>query len=412
MKKIISLLLSSVLLLPLTGCSSSFHVTDLMADITATPLQEVNTLSDDDTKAITDFTLQLFQKEISDSKNTLLSPISVMYALAMSANGANANTLTQIENALGMSLTELNSTLSAYQNALPQGDKYKLNLANSIWFKEVENFNVKKDFLQINADAYDAGLYQAPFNESTLKAVNKWVSEHTDGMIENMLDQLSPDAMMLLINAITFDAEWENVYSDYQVNNGQFTLIDGTTQDVEMMHSTEYKYLEDSKATGFIKYYADQKYAFAALLPNTDSNLYDYASSLNSQQLIELLSHAQDIKVNTMIPKFELEYSSSLNQTLSSMGMIDAFDPEAADFTRIAENNELVISQVLHKTFIAVNEQGTKAGAATVVEMEATSAMPEPEEIKEVILNRPFLFMLIDCNTNIPLFIGTVMDIQ
>lgn len=412
MKKIISLLLSSVLLLPLTGCSSSFHVTDLMADITATPLQEVNTLSDDDTKAITDFTLQLFQKEISDSKNTLLSPISVMYALAMSANGANANTLTQIENALGMSLTELNSTLSAYQNALPQGDKYKLNLANSIWFKEVENFNVKKDFLQINADAYDAGLYQAPFNESTLKAVNKWVSEHTDGMIENILDQLSPDAMMLLINAITFDAEWENVYSDYQVNNGQFTLIDGRTQDVEMMHSTEYKYLEDSKATGFIKYYADQKYAFAALLPNTDSNLYDYASSLNSQQLIDLLSHAQDIKVNTMIPKFELEYSSSLNQTLSSMGMIDAFDPEAADFTRIAENNELVISQVLHKTFIAVNEQGTKAGAATVVEMEATSAMPEPEEIKEVILNRPFLFMLIDCNTNVPLFIGTVMDIQ
>lgn len=412
MKKIISLLLSSVLLLPLTGCSSSFHVTDLMADITATPLQEVNTLSDDDTKAITDFTLQLFQKEISDSKNTLLSPISVMYALAMSANGANANTLTQIENALGMSLTELNSTLSAYQNALPQGDKYKLNLANSIWFKEVENFNVKKDFLQINADAYDAGLYQAPFNESTLKAVNKWVSEHTDGMIENMLDQLSPDAMMLLINAITFDAEWENVYSDYQVNNGQFTLIDGRTQDVEMMHSTEYKYLEDTKASGFIKYYADQKYAFAALLPNTDINLYDYASSLNSQQLIELLSHAQDIKVNTMIPKFELEYSSSLNQTLSSMGMIDAFDPEAADFTRIAENNELVISQVLHKTFIAVNEQGTKAGAATVVEMEATSAMPEPEEIKEVILNRPFLFMLIDCNTNIPLFIGTVMDIK
>lgn len=412
MKKIISLLLSSVLLLPLTGCSSSFHVTDLMADITATPLQEVNTLSDDDTKAITDFTLQLFQKEISDSKNTLLSPISVMYALAMSANGANANTLTQIENALGMSLTELNSTLSAYQNALPQGDKYKLNLANSIWFKEVENFNVKKDFLQINADAYDAGLYQAPFNESTLKAVNKWVSEHTDGMIENILDQLSPDAMMLLINAITFNAEWENVYNDNQVNNGQFTLIDGRTQDVEMMHSTEYKYLEDTKATGFIKHYADQKYAFAALLPNTDSNLYDYASSLNSQQLIELLSHAQDIKVNTMIPKFELEYSSSLNQTLSSMGMIDAFDPEAADFTRIAENNELVISQVLHKTFIAVNEQGTKAGAATVVEMEATSAMPEPEEIKEVILNRPFLFMLIDCNTNIPLFIGTVMDIQ
>lgn len=412
MKKIINLLLISVLLLPLSSCSSSFHVTDLMADITAAPLKEVKPLSDDDTIAITDFTLQLFQKEISDSKNTLLSPVSVMYALAMSANGANANTLTQIENALGMSLTELNSTLSAYQNALPQGDKYKLNLANSIWFKEVENFNVKKDFLQINADAYDAGLYQAPFNKSTLNAVNKWVSEHTDGMIENMLDQLSPDAMMLLINAITFDAKWQSEYTKQQVNDGNFTLTDGTTQAVEMMHSVEYKYLEDNQATGFIKYYADQKYAFAALLPNTDIKLSDYVRSLNSHQLIELLSHAQDIKVNTAIPKFEMEYSSSLNQTLSLMGMVDAFDLEAADFTGITDNNDLVISQVLHKTFIAVNEQGTKAGAATVVEMEATSAMPEPEEIKEVILNRPFLFMLIECETNSPIFIGTMMNIK
>lgn len=412
MKKLICLSLISALLLPLTSCSSKSHVTDLMSDITANPLTEMHTLSNEDTMAISDFTLQLFQKEISDSENTLLSPISVLYAITMTANGAGANTLTQIENALGMPLSKLNTTLSTLKKALPQGDKYKLELANSIWFKEVENFNVKKDFLQINADAYDAAFYQAPFNESTLNAVNNWVSEHTDGMIEKMLDQLSPDALMLLINAITFDAEWENVYSDNQVNNGHFTPVDGTTQDVEMMYSTEYKYLEDTKATGFIKYYADQKYAFAALLPNTDINLYDYALSLNSQQLMELLNHAQDIKVNTAMPKFELEYSSSLNQTLSSMGMSDAFDPETADFSGITDNNELFISQVLHKTFIAVNKQGSKAGAATVVEMEATAAMPEPEEIKEVILNRPFLFMLIDCNTNVPLFIGTVMDIK
>lgn len=412
MKKLICLSLISALLLPLASCSSKSHITDLMSDITANPLTEMHTLSNEDTMAITDFTLQLFQKEISDSETTLLSPISVLYAITMTANGAGANTLTQIENALGMPLSELNTTLSILKKALPQGDKYKLELANSIWFKEVENFNAKKDFLQINADAYDAEFYQAPFNESTLYAVNNWVSEHTDGMIEKMLDQLSPDALMLLINAITFDAEWENIYSDDQVNNGYFTPVDGITQDVEMMYSTEYKYLEDTKATGFIKYYADQKYAFAALLPNTDINLYDYALSLNSQQLMELLNHAQDIKVNTAMPKFELEYSSSLNQTLSSMGMSDAFDPETADFSGITDNNELFISQVLHKTFIAVNKQGSKAGAATVVEMEATAAMPEPEEIKEVILNRPFLFMLIDCETSIPIFIGTVMDIK
>lgn len=412
MKKRFCLSLIAALLLPLTSCSSQSHVTDLMADITADSSTMMHTLSEYEAANITDFTLQLFQQELSDYENTLLSPISVLYALAMSANGANGNTLTQMENVFGMTISELNSSLAAFNHSLSKDSNCKLELANSIWFKELDDFNVKKDFLQINADAYQAGLYQAPFDTNTLHAVNKWVSEHTEGMIEKMLDELSPDARMLLINAITFDAQWQNEYPENQVHEGTFTTADNTTQDVKMMYSAEYKYLEDAQATGFIKYYADQEYAFAALLPNQDINLNDYIRSLNSHDLMDMLSHAQDMKVNTAIPQFELEYSTSLNQTLASMGLVDAFDPETADFTNISENTKLAISQVLHKTFIAVNEQGTKAGAATVVEMEATAAMPEAEEVKEVILNRPFLFMLIDCDTNMPIFIGTVKSIQ
>lgn len=411
MKKVICLSLIFTLFFPLNGCSTQSQVTDLMSDYQANSIESKKTMTDRGTRAITDFTLQLFQHEISTKENTLLSPISILYALAMSANGAKENTLTEMEKVFGLPIHDLNADLNAFRHSLPESSKYKLDLANSIWLKDDEKFNVKEAFLQINADAYDAGLYQAPFNNNTLNAINKWVSDHTDGMIEEILDEISQDATMFLINAIAFEAEWEKPYTIDQVNDGKFTSVDGTLEDVELMSSTEYNYLSDDQATGFIKYYADQKYAFVALLPDENIKLQDYAASLSSEQLSALLSQAQDIKVNTAIPKFEIESYSELSDTLIAMGMIDAFDSSRADFTGIAESN-LAIDKVQHKTYLAVNEQGSKAGAAAVVEMEATAALKEPEEVKEVILNRPFLFMLIECDTNIPIFIGTVMNIK
>ena len=214
---------------------------------------------------------------------------------------------------------------------------------------------------------------------------------------------------MYLINALAFDAEWQVVYNESRVRDGVFTKEDGTKQNVELMYSEEQRFLEDTDATGFIKYYADQKYAFAALLPNEGVSVSDYIASLSGEKLHGMLSNARMVEVNAAIPKFEMEYEVQMNEIQKEMGMTDAFDPNASDLSGLGSSTRgnLFVSRVLHKTFITVDEKGTKAGAATVVEVSEESA---PVEVEEVYLNRPFVYMLIDCETNLPFFIGTAMD--
>ena len=192
-------------------------------------------------------------------------------------------------------------------------------------------------------------------------------------------------------------------------------MEDGTRQDVDMMHSEEYTYLEDDLATGFIKYYKDRKYAFVAMLPNEGVSVSQYVDSLTGEHLRELLNNPQDLTVFASIPKFETEYDIEMSEVLQKMGMTDAFDWQVADFSRLGTYNvdgmNICINRVLHKTFISVSEQGTRAGAATAVEMVAEGAM-EIVEFKEVVLDRPFVYMLIDCETNLPFFIGTMMNVN
>ena len=366
-------------------------------------------LSGDNAAAVTDFAVRLFQHSAEDGKNTLISPLSVLTALSMTANGAKGNTLAQMEDVFGIQVAELNPYLHAYFKALPAGEKYKLSPANSIWFRDDERFTVSQDFLQANANWYNAGIYKAPFDDTTLKDINNWVSENTDGMIKDILDEIPYDAVMYLINALAFEAEWQKIYNKGRVQEGVFTKEDGTRQNVELMYSEEYEFLKDEKATGFIKYYADRKYAFVALLPDEGVTVSDYVDSLTGERLRELLTDPKPVQVNAAIPKFEIEYSVKMNEILKGMGMVDAFDYEAADLSRSAHpQGNLFISRVLHKTFIAVDEKGTKAGAATVVEVQNESA---PSEFEIVYLDRPFVYMLIDCEALLPFFIGTAMDI-
>ena len=408
------LILVLSMMITLSACAYTASKTNLMSGMEANTVTTDIDISGESRALIADFAVRLFQQCAEDSKNTLISPLSVISALAMTANGAEGNTLSQMEEAFGIPVSKLNEYLYAYTRALPAGDKYKLSLANSIWFKDDESLTVELDFLQTNANCYGAGLYKVPFNNQTLSDINNWVDENTDGMIKDILDSIPEEAIMYLVNALAFDAEWENIYYDYQVQEGVFTKEDGSKQQVELMRSTEHQYLLDDDAVGFIKYYADRKYAFAALLPNEDISVTDYVKSLTGEKLTSMLSDPLNVKVDAAIPKFESEYKTQLNDILKAMGMTDAFDYTLSDFSGIGHvaNHNLYISRVLHKTFIAVDEKGTKAGAATVVEMKSESAMPEPEEIKVVHLDRPFVYILIDCDANLPVFTGTVMDIN
>ena len=370
-------------------------------------------LTDVSDAAVTDFAIRLFKESMADGENTLISPLSVLVALSMTANGADNETLSQMEAVLGMPIEQLNTWIHSYMENLPEAEKYKLSLANSIWFTDDERFTVNQDFLQTNADYYGADIYRAPFDDDTCKDINKWVKDNTDGMIKNILDQIPQEAVMYLINALAFDAEWQDIYFENQVREGEFTTENGEKRNVDMMYSEENKYLEDKHATGFIKYYKDRKYAFAALLPKEGTTVSEYIASLDGEHLNELLTNAKSVFVNTSIPKFETEYDVEMSAVLSGMGMPDAFSGATADFSKLGHSTagNIFINRVLHKTFISVDERGTKAGAATVVEMNDECALII-EDPKQVFLDRPFVYMLIDCETNQPFFIGTMMDVE
>lgn len=408
---LISLLLVCALVINFTGCTANEN----QAENLMTNLKASNTETSDDisfqNQSYTDFAVRLFKESEESGKNTLISPFSVFCALAMTANGAKGETLEQMEKVLGMTAEEMNQYIYSYMKNLPQEEKCKLSLANSIWLNDENNFAVNNDFLQTNADYYGADVYKAPFNEQTRSDINNWVKQNTDEMIPEILNEISADAVMYLVNALAFDAEWDENHEKERVKKEIFTKEDGTEQNAEFMHSSEGTYLKDKNAVGFMKYYSGSKYAFAAMLPNKGTSLSDYVKSLTGESVSAMLAKPQYETVLASIPKFETEYNAQMSETLKEMGMIKAFDMSGADFSGLgnSDRGKIYISRVLHKTFISVGEMGTKAGAASAVELKCGSAMED--EIKEIYLNRPFVYMIIDCENNIPLFIGTVTDI-
>lgn len=377
--------------------------------------------SEDAQIAAMDFSVRLFKNTINapsprggnTDDNVLISPTSVLTALVMTANGAENDTLAQMEAVFGIEREPLRDYLRTYLDSLPNEEKYKLHMANSIWIKNDENFTVNKEFIDVNKTYFDAGVYEEDFDQKTLKEINKWVKKNTDGMIEEILNEIPDDVVMYLINALAFEAEWEEIYKTTQIRDSKFTLANGIQQDVEYMYSEENLYLEDEKATGFVKYYKDRKYAFAALLPNEGVSVSEYVAGMSGGRLKELLDNPQEVQVNASIPKFDVEYDVLLNDILKVMGMKDVFNGSKADLSGIGSHTagNLFVSRVIHKTHMQVDEKGTKAGAATVIEVELESAMEMPES-KTVRLDRPFIYMIIDCETNQPIFMGTMQQVE
>ncbi|MDD4078868.1 MAG: serpin family protein [Eubacteriales bacterium] len=407
----LSLLLLAAITVNLSACVPSVQAADLMTGISGKSVQG----KDADAKFIgntADFSLALFKKASSEEKNSLISPLSVLLALAMTANGADTQTLSEMEAVLGgdIGLDALNEYLYSYVTNLPKDKKARVDIANSIWFQEDEDqLLVEKDFLQKNADYYNAAAYKSPFDGQTLRDINNWVKENTDGMIDKILDQISPAAVMYLINAVVFDAQWDTVYKKNNIHQGEFTNLDGTKQTAEFMHSEESIYLDDGRATGFIKPYADNKYSFVALLPNEGITVGDYIQGLTGEGFLQTIDGAVNTAVSAALPKFSYDYTIQMNAALLSLGMPTAFSPETADFSKLGKSarGNIYIGEVLHKTFIQVDELGTKAGAVTKVEMKCGSVM----EAKVVRLDRPFVYAIIDNASKLPVFIGAVMEI-
>ena len=413
-RKIMGLLLVCVMIINLSGCKK-VYAADLMSGVKANSVSS-KALDETFINSQMRLALELFKSSAkeSENKNVLISPLSIQLALSMTANGAVGQTKMEMEKLLGgeISIEELNQYLYSYVKSLPSEEKSKLEIANSIWWRDTEDIlTVEKDFLQTNADYYGADAYKAPFDGQTVKDINDWVKEKTDGMIDSIVDEIDKFTMMYLINALVFDAEWENVYTKSDIRDGTFSSISGKKSVVPMMNSEEYKYLDDGKSVGFIKDYKDGKHSFAALLPNEDIGIYNYIKGQTTEGLLEILNNAKEELVKATMPKFSYEYEIGMSGILKALGIPTAFDESLADFSKMgklsSKDDNLYIGDVLHKTFISVDELGTKAGAVTSVEVDRMG-MAKPNYVK---LDRPFVYMIIDNATSLPIFIGAVMDI-
>lgn len=393
----------------LTGRTPAVRAEDLMAGYSAKTSADPSALTEDVSAAVAELGLELLRADLS-GKNGLVSPVSVASALGMTAMGARGETLKEMSSVLGAEPEALAKYLRAYRESLNGG----VHMANSVWLRDDPELHVEPEFLQANADYYSAGAYKSAFDKQTVEDINNWTKTHTGGMIDKLLDRIPDEAVMYLVNALSFEAEWTYPYkTEDRVHSAVFTTDDGDKREVKMMYSSVEDYFSDDCAQGFLKHYKNGC-AFAAILPNAGVSVDEYLASLTGEKLRGLLTSAGWANGTTGIPKFELERDYELAGALISLGMPSAFDDAAADFTGMGRGRNdanLFISRVLHKTFIEVGERGTRAGAVTSVETANGAAPLDPVKQVSVYLDRPFIFAIVDTATMTPLFIGVVRDI-
>ena len=390
----IALFLAIALLLALPGCGSE---TGLLAGVTASERGEAA----DAAELAADFTVELFNAAY-EGGDALISPVSVLAALAMAEAGAEGETLSQMEEVFGVDAETMRLALSAYMSSVA-GTEAKT--ANAIWFRDDGSFTPNEDFLADCASFAGADVFADEFTGALAGRINGWISEHTDGMVKDVLDKVDPDAVMYLVNALAFEADWAEKYEGKRLREGEFNTETGPKA-VQMMYSDESTYLEGEGFTGFMKPYKGGRYAFAALLPT--GSLDALLGSLTGEELAAALENAAEAEVNAGLPSFEGRTRTELSAALAGMGMTDAFDMGLADFSGMGESGlgGIFISRVLHETFIEVTPQGTRAAAATVIE--APAGAEPPQNLKTVICDRPFAYMIVDTEYNVPLFFGVV----
>lgn len=373
----------------------------------------------------------------SENGNYMISPASAQLALAIAANGAGGRTKQELESVLWgrlpmadgqtgdaqekQDIDMLSRYLNTYVKQLTGSEQVHFQNANSLWVYDnsknpsgIEDLiTVREDFLK-KAAAFDAEVYQAPFDDTTVTDINSWVNYNTNGMIPSMLDSIPEEAVMYIINAITFKGKWADQFSPEQTETDfAFTAADKSVQTVEGMHDSLHGYLWDAHATGFLKYYEGGRFAFAAILPEEGMSPEDYIAQLSAEQFTELFQNADKMQpVRVTVPKFSAEYKVEMREAMEALGMKEAF-LDTADFSLMADTatGVLKIGNVLQKTFIEVDENGTRAAAATALDIKLTTAARE-DEPKEVVLNRPFIYAVMDMETQLPIFIGVLNSVE
>ncbi|MCR5618042.1 MAG: serpin family protein [Clostridiales bacterium] len=350
------------------------------------------------------------------SENVMVSPASLLFALQMAGSGAKGNTLDEISSVLvpGASNEEALGFTVDYYNTLADDKTGVLKVANAAFINSDLAPRIYEDYLDFISEELESEIYVAEMNQATLDDINEWVDDRTDGMIDKLVSSLDSDTAMVLLNAVVFNAQWENSYSDEDVlENRTFTDYKGQQEDVTLLYSLENNYYSTDKAIGFKKLYEGGDYAFIAILPNDRSiDANEFLASFTADDYREFLDSRYGTDVYAYIPEFSFDYSDGeLVKLLSDLGISDAFDKYAADFGNIAEADELYISEIIQKTHIELDREGTKAAAATAVVMTYCDSV-DVSTPKEVRLDRPFVFAIVDTATDTPVFLGTVNSVN
>ena len=366
-----------------------------------------------------EFTFKLLAETASNAQksNIMISPASIMMALDMCAAGAKGETLKQINDLFAKDSDPLQQQAFAsdLMKRINNSRKVDFSCANAVWNNEsVLGDKVNTTYVDYIKKTFGAEFRSAVFDNNTHKDINKWADEKTNHMIPNAISNpIDPLAVMVLVNAIRFEGKWQSEYKDAQISERDFRGINGTEK-ATMLSSTEKGYFATSKATGFIKYYEGDEYAFVAILPNDDKvNANDFIKGFTYADYKEFIGSRKNVDVNTLMPEFKSDYETRVNDQLLALGMKDAFDPVKADLTGIAkiESKNMYISKVIHKTHIEVDRKGTKAAAVTSVEVDCES-ITEPEDPKSVICDRPYVYAIVDTVTMNPIFIGTINSVK
>ena len=343
---------------------------------------------------------------------TVLSPLSAVTALSIAANGAKNETLSQMLAVLTggkLDMNGLNRMLKAYYAGLPSTEKAKLTYANAMFLSSDPSFHVNKRFLDTVGQFYDADLFEANFHdpEPVAEKINDWCAEKTDGKITDLIDpDTIRDAVNVILNAVSFDAEWMSPAAANDVLDRVFHGKDGDTT-VPMMTTSGF-YFEGANEIGFLKKYSGGQYAFVGLLPKEETTpLGEYLAGLTPKHWNELLNAARE-DVDVVLPLFKQNSEADLVEFLQESGMTDAFDSGKADFsgTGYSDAGNLYISSIKQKAMIEVNTKGTSAAAVTSIVL-----LPERCSMHFVLCDRPFVYAIIDVSTGLPLFIGTCENI-
>lgn len=411
--------LNALLLVSLSSC---LFANSASSQLINRPIKKTETIAQNQSmspklvQANTRFGFKLYSEILkqNNGKNVFVSPSSVAIALAMTYNGASGETKTAMAKTLelqGLNLDEINQGHEDLKALLGQADpNVQVSIANSIWARQDISFD--PNFIQRNQKFYDAKVTALDFAASaTVQTMNNWVKENTRGKIDKIVDRINPDQVMFLMNAVYFKGKWTNEFDKNQTQERPFYLGDRTQkQQPFMKQQGKYSYYETDKFQAISLPYGNERMSLYVFLPKSNSNLSQFEQTLTAENWQTWMDQFSKRSGSIQLPRFKMSYDTDLKDALSALGMRVAFNPSQANFSNLSRDR-LSISDVKHKTFVEVNEEGTEAAATTSVGIALTSA-PMPTEPFNMIVDRPFFCAIRDNQSGEILFMGSIQNPQ